>query len=154
MQSTIENPKNFAVVAVAQDETLIWRHGLGNEDVPERISPPVEVDHRHRRTGQFQHGHDTAHRYPEYYEAIAENIRGFSGILLMGHGHGKGSAALNLLKHLKKKHPDLYLKVIDNISLNLPAMSDSEIRMHARQWFEKNFGKLATWHDRQPTKWF
>lgn len=154
MQSTIENPEHFAVVAIAEGGALIWRHGLGNENLPEHIEPPIEVDHRHMRTGQFQRGHDTAHRFPEYYEEIAEKVRSFSGILLIGHGHGKSSAALNFLKYLEKKHPDLYLKVIDTVQLNLPALSESEVRMHARQWFEKNFGKLATWHDRLPSKWF
>jgi hypothetical protein len=154
MQSTVENPNNFVAVAISQDGALIWREGLGNENLPIKISPPIEIDHRHVRTGQFQRGHDTAHRYPEYFEEIANSLRGFSGILIIGHGHGKGSAALNLLKYLKNQHPDLHLKVIDNLNLNLPALSEAEIRMHARQWFEENFRKLNTWHGRQPSKWF
>ena len=145
---------DFAVACVMQDQTLLWRHGVGNEDLPEHLRPPVEVDHRHVRTGQNDHGHDTAHRYPEYLETIAEALRGFEVILIIGHGHGKAAFASIFLDYLHRKHPDIYGRVVDNLNLNLPAMSEAEIRGSARQWYEKNFGKLATWHNRKPTKWF
>lgn len=154
MLSSVANEESFAVVAITQDEALIWEHGIGAEDIPSHIRPPIEVDHRHVRTGQNDHGHDAAHRYPEYFEAIAERLRGFSGILLIGHGHGKASYLELLSDYLERKHPDLNLKVLDRITLNLPAMSEGEIKSHARQWFEKNYRKLASWHGRLPSKWF
>jgi hypothetical protein len=112
------------------------------------------VDHRHVRTGQNHHGHDTDHAYPEYFEAIAEMLRDYDVILLIGHGEGKAAAAKNFQEFLSKKHPSTAAKVLDLLTVNLNAMSDHQITMNARQWFEKNFRKLATWHDRQPKKWF
>ena len=150
----IENPDRFAVVAITQDEAMIWRHGIGPEDLPERINPPLEVDHRHRRTGQNDHGHDTLHRYPEYFEDISEMIRGFDAILIIGHGKSKGAYHQILHDYLSRKHPDIATKVLDTISIDLSSMSEGEITKHARSWFEKNFRKLATWHDRQSPRWF
>ena len=72
----------------------------------------------------------------------------------MGHGEGKGSAVEKFHKYLLKEHPQLAGKVLDTLAVNLNAMSDNQITMNARQWFEKNFRKLATWHDRQPKRWF
>ena len=152
MQSAVNHPEKLAVAAIYRDEAKIWRHGIAPQDLPELIQAPVEVDHRHMRTGQFHHGHDTNHIYPEFFEDIYQMIRGFDVLLLIGHGEGKASALSNFLDYLNRKHPDVYKKVIDSLNLNLVALSDQQITMHARQWFEKNYRKLATWHDRQPDK--
>lgn len=154
MQSSISNPEKLAVIAVYRDEAKVWRHGIGPEHLPELVSAPVEVDHRHVRTGQNHRGHDTDHNYPEYYEAIAEMIRGYDVILLIGHGEGKASAALKFQDYLARNHPDMAQRVLEVLTLNLNAMTDHQITMNARQWFEKNFRKLATWHDRKPKRWF
>ena len=153
MQSAINNPEKLAVMAIDRDVAKIWRHGIAPQDLPELVHAPVEVDHRHMRTGQFHHGHDTSHLYPEFFEEIYQMIREFDVLLLIGHGEGKASALSNFLDYLNRKHPDVYRKVIDSLNLNLVALTDHQITMHARQWFEKNYRKLATWHDRQPNKW-
>lgn len=154
MLPTTSNPERFVVVAVLRDEALLWKHGLGLEDIPDHIRPPIEVDHRHKRTGQFQHGHDTAHRFPEYFEQIADGLRGFDGILIMGHGKGKSAYGKLLLDFLHRKHPDLYAKVVDDLTLNLSAMTESEIKASARSWFEKSFRTFASWHNRSLDKRF
>jgi hypothetical protein len=81
-------------------------------------------------------------------------LREIDVVLLLGHGEGKGSAVDKFQEYLSKEHPQLASKVLDTLSVNLNAMSDHQITMNARQWFEKNFRKLATWHDRQPKRWF
>lgn len=153
MHSTTQNPEKLAVIVVERDVAKIWRHGIAPQDLPELIHPPVEVNHRHMRAAQFHHGHDTSHIYPEFYEEIYQMIKEFDVLLLIGHGDGKASAVSNFLGYLSKKHPDIYKRVIDSLNLNLVALSDQQITMHAREWFEKNYRKLATWHDRQPNKW-
>ena len=153
MQNMISNPDHFAVIAITRDQARVWRHGIGSEDLPEFVLPPLEVDHRHRRTSQNRHGHDSSHRFPEYFEEISEMVRGYDGILIMGHGSGN-SSYMNLLKdYLDKKHPDVAGKILDLVSLDLTRMSEAEIAMHAREWFSKNYRKLATWHERQPFKY-
>jgi hypothetical protein len=149
-----ENPEHLALVAITQDEAKIWRHGIGPEDLPEYVRAPIEVDHRHRRTGQNDHGHDTVHRFPEYFEEIAEMIRKSDAILIMGHGRSKGAYHEILTRFLKRKHPDIGRRILETVTLDLSAVSEGEITKHARDWFEKNFRKLATWHDRQSSKWF
>lgn len=154
MQPTVSNPEKLAVIAITRDDARIWRHGISPKDLPEKVLAPVEVDHRHVRTGQFNHGHDTKHMYPEFYEEIFQMIRGYDAVLLIGHGEGKASSGDKFIDYLLKKHPDFAGKVVENLNLNLVALSDAEISMNARQWFEKNYRKLATWHDRKPKKWF
>ena len=154
MENLASNRDRLAVIAISQNDALIWRHGIGPEDLPEHVRPPLEVDHRHRRTGQNDHGHDTAHRFPEYFEEIAEMVRGYDAILIIGHGKSKGAYHETLRDFLARKHPDLSEKVLETLSLDLSSLSEGEITKHARSWFQKNFRKLATWHDRQSPKWF
>ena len=154
MQSAVENPERIAFIVLTRDETKIWRHGIGSMDLPEVVNPPIEVDHRHVRTGQHNHGHDTDHYFPEYFEQILEMVRDYEVLLVAGHGHGKGSAANTFIEYLHRKHPQIAQRVVANLDLNLNALSEAEIAMNARQWFEKNYRKLATWHDRQPKRWF
>ncbi|MEN9292802.1 MAG: hypothetical protein RL288_598 [Actinomycetota bacterium] len=154
MQSAVSNPEKLAVVAMYRDEAKIWRHGIAPKDLPEVIQAPVEVDHRHKRTGQFHHGHDTDHYYPEFYEAVYAVVRESDAVLLIGHGTGKGSSAEKFYTYLEKHHPDFLKRILERLDLNLSAMSDQQLTMNARQWFEKNYRKLATWHDRQSKPWF
>ena len=154
MQSAVSNPEKLAVVAMYRDEAKIWRHGIAPKDLPEVIQAPVEVDHRHKRTGQFHHGHDTNHYYPEFYEAVYAVVRESDAVLLIGHGTGKGSSAEKFYAYLEKHHPDFLKRILERLDLNLSAMSDQQLTMNARQWFEKNYRKLATWHDRQSKPWF
>jgi hypothetical protein len=152
--TSIESADRFVAIAITERSCMIFKNGIGSEDLPIYVRAPIELDHRHVRTGQDDHGHDTTHRYPEYLEAIIDEIKGFSAILVIGHGHGKSSKAEEFLAFLSKKHPDIGKKVIEILHLNLPAMTEGEIKRDARQWFEKNYRKLATWHDRTPAKWF
>lgn len=148
MLPTVSNPERFAVVAMTRDEAKIWKNGIGPTDLPIYVRPPIEVDHRHKRTGQYQHGHDTAHRFPEYFEDVVDELRGYDAILIMGHGKGKASYGELLLNFLEKKHPDLLGCVVDLVQLDVTALSESEVSKSARSWFEKNYRTLATWHDR------
>lgn len=148
MQHLIENIKKFAVVVISRDETLIWENGIEPGDKPTLVYPPIEVDHRHKRTGQYRKAHDTLHRFPEYFENISEELKPFSGILLIGHGHGSSSYADLFHNFLRDKHPKLNENVLGKLNLNISAISQNEILKSARLWFEQEYGKLATWHDR------
>lgn len=149
MVALTTDPKRFAIVAITRDEAIIWREGLDSVNPPLRIKAPVEVDHRHRRTGQFHHGHDTNHRFPDYFESVANELSGAEAILVMGHGKGNGSYGSLLIDHLNQKHRDLGLKVVDLLTVNLPALSIHEVEAHARGWFEEHHGRLSRWHGRK-----
>ena len=153
MENLVSNPERLAVVAITRDEARLWLHGIGAEDLPEYVHPPLEVDHRHRRTGQNHHGHESAHRFPEYFEAVAEKIRNYDGILILGHGVGKSAYGALLGNYLEKKHPDVAGKILEIANIDLTRLSEGEIALYAREWFSKNYSKLVSWHERKPFKW-
>jgi len=142
--SLILNPRDVAVVASTRDKALIWKIGVGAEDFPIQILPPVEIDHRHKRTGQFQRGHDSAHRFPEYFEDVAKSVREIDGILILGHGKGNSSYSELLIKYLEKYHPEIASKVLKILVVDISRMTNSELKNVAREWLEENYRKLAT----------
>jgi hypothetical protein len=154
MITLITNPNRFSIVAISRDEAIVWREGLDTTESPLRIKPPVEADHRHMRTGQFNHGHDTEHRFPEYFEEVSTHLRDAESILILEHGKGNGNYGQLLAKHFEKKHPDLAEKVVDHLTVNIPALSVHELEAYARGWFEKNYRKLGSWHGRKADRRF
>ena len=149
MNALVTDPRKFIIIAITRDEAIIWTEGLDSLHPPIRIKAPVEVNHRHMRTGQFHHGHDTNHRFPDYFEEIAGHLDGSKSILIMGHGKGNGSYGALLIDFLNEKHHQIGSKVVDLLTVNLPALSIHEIEAHARGWFEKNHQRLSRWHDRK-----
>jgi hypothetical protein len=106
------------------------------------------------RTGQYQHGHDTEHRSPEYFEEIASHLKKSEVVVIMSHGKGKANYGLHLIDHLNLKHPDIAAKVVDHLTVNIPALTVHELEAHARGWFEKNYRKLGSWHGRRRDRRF
>lgn len=154
MISLVADMRRFAFVAIERDEAIIWNEGLDSVNPPIRVKPPVEADHRHMRTGQYQHGHDTKHRFPEYFEEIASHLKKAEVIVIMSHGKGKANYGLHLIEHLNEKHRDIASRVADHITVDIPALSVHELEAHARGWFEKNYRKLGSWHGRRVDRRF
>ena len=149
MISLVADMRRYAFIAIERDEAIIWNEGLDSVSGPIHVKAPVEVDHRHMRTGQFQHGHDTKHRFPEYFEEIASHLKKPEVVVIMSHGKGKADYGLHLIDHLNHKHPEIASKVVDHLTVNIPALTIHELEAYARGWFEKNYRKLSSWHGRK-----
>lgn len=154
MISVVADMQRYGFVAIERDEAIIWNEGLDSVKGPIHVKAPIEVDHRHMRTGQYQHGHDTEHRSPEYFEEIASHLKKSEVVVIMSHGKGKANYGLHLIDHLNLKHPDIAAKVADHLTVNIPALTVHELEAHARGWFEKNYRKLGSWHGRRRDRRF
>lgn len=97
---------------------------------------------------------DTDRVPPEYFEEIATNISDARSIVIMSHGKSKANYGLHLMDHIQAKHPEIASRVVDQLSVNLPALSIHELEAHARGWFEKNHRKLGSWHRRKADRRF
>ena len=124
----------LAVVALTRDEAQIWKLGFEPGTHPETIVPP-EVDNE-RRVHKIQKsgGRDKGRSDPEYFEDIAQSLKGLGRILFFGHGEAKGNEAFQLKEFLEKKHPDIAKIVVDSLSVDLENLSEGEILALARKW--------------------
>lgn len=131
------NNHRLVVAVVTQHEAKVWAEGIDPGTAPHVVHAPGERDHRHVRTGQDDHGHHTDSAKPEYFAAVAKACHGAGNLLLIGHGHGKGSEVDRFRDYLGSKHRDLAAAVSDDLHLNVQAMSDGEILKAAREWWAK-----------------
>jgi hypothetical protein len=127
---------NLVVISINQEEALVWKTGVAPRTKPESISAPEEGEHRHRRMGDHQMGHDKGQSDPIFFEAVTNSIKGAGEILLIGHGKGKASTMLRLVQYWERKHPELAHKVVDALDTDLERLSENEILALARDWFD------------------
>jgi hypothetical protein len=124
----------LAVVALTRDKAQIWKLGIEPGTHPEAILPPdVDSERRVQKT-QRSGGRDKGHSDPEYFEEIAQSLKGFGRILFFGHGEAKGNEAFQLKEYLEKKHPDIAKIVVDSLRVDLENLSEGEILALARKW--------------------
>jgi stalled ribosome rescue protein Dom34 len=69
----------------------------------------------------------------EFYERIAQRLKGSSSIVLVGDATGKSSAARYLLDYLKEKHKDVADRIVGTEDANLSGITLGEIEEIARR---------------------
>ena len=127
-----------AVVAITRGHCRLW----AVSDLPG--SPPVLVDNRpddqarnHFKQVQHNrhHGTDVFDRW--YLDQVADLLEGARQVLLLGHGHGKGSELAQFQRYLAKYRPAIAQRVIGAETLNLQAMTDGEILATAKSLYQE-----------------
>lgn len=135
-------PRALDVVVLTQREARIW-HGLPDRDSqhakptePSRISAPdPHREHHHVRTGQAHHMHHLDPDDPKYFDAVADAVADAERILLVGHSHGRSNMAHGFITHAQARHPHIAARVIGEVNVNLPALTEPEILEFARKWY-------------------
>jgi hypothetical protein len=54
----------------------------------------------------------------------------------MGHGTGRGNAMLQFVQYLERHHSQVAQKIVGQMEVNVPAMTEPQILAAAREWFE------------------
>ena len=68
-----------------------------------------------------------------FYERIADALRDVDRVVLLTHGTGSSNAANVLAEQLKKRHPDIYARIVRQADVNTSAMTEAEILAYGRQ---------------------
>jgi hypothetical protein len=69
----------------------------------------------------------------EFYERIAQRLKGSPSILLVGDATGKSSAARYLLGYLKEKHKEIADRILGTEGADLSSVTLGEIEQIARR---------------------
>lgn len=80
----------------------------------------------HRKEAHYQ-----GERVPEpteYYERVAQRLKGFDSILVLGDATGKSSALHYLVQYLQEKHNDVAAHVVDTVQVDLSSITIGEIQ--------------------------
>ena len=87
------------------------------------------------RRGRLEHLHDRGGQrsgfyrepQPEYFARIADEIRDFDEVLLLGHGQGHSNAMLHMVAYLHQREPDLARRVVGAVDLDVGDLTDAEV---------------------------
>jgi hypothetical protein len=80
----------------------------------------------HRKEAHYQG--ERVPEPPEYYERVAQRLKGFDSILVLGDASGKSSALHYLVQYLQAKHNDVAVHVVDTVQVDLSSITIDEIQ--------------------------
>ncbi len=124
----------LAVLALTRNEAQIWRDGLESETRPETVLPPKENTYHHFHKAHRLGRRDKGISDPEYFEEVAQLLKGYGRILLIGHGKSKANTSLQMMEFLKQTHADQASKVVNSLIVDIENLSENEILATARKW--------------------
>jgi hypothetical protein len=123
------------VVLIDHHGAKLYRIDLASNQQAETVKPydPHHfLHHLHHRDELREHGQ----RAPEdltFYDRIAEALREADRVVLLSHGAGTSNASQILAERLKKRHPNVYARIVRQADMNTSAMTEAEIIACARQ---------------------
>lgn len=124
--------KSYAVVLIDHHSARLFEaqsdgvHLVEREHVEPLDPHGFERHLEHRKEADYQ-----GERVPEpteYYERVAQRLKGFDSILLLGDATGKSSALHYLVRFLQDKHADVSAHVVDTVQVDLSAITIPDIQ--------------------------
>jgi hypothetical protein len=109
-------------------------HTEMHESKPVRVTPHDREGHG-REIHQFRT--DGKHRpiRKEFYDAVADSLRGADHVLMFGHGTGESGAMNELFANLERLHPDLARRVIGRVVIDPSHTSVDQLLARAREFY-------------------
>ena len=123
-------PRRAAVVVTYRDAKV---HGDGSTALVEPFDPRGHLEHLHEKGGQWRGFYREPQ--PEYFARIADEIRGFDEVLLLGHGQGHSNAMLHMVAYLHQREPDLARRVVGAVDLDVGDLTDAEVENAVAEFF-------------------
>jgi hypothetical protein len=125
------------LLVLDHSEARIYRQGEG-EAKPIHIEPydPHGWDKHVHDTHEYAPPHTSALHH-EFYEKIANTLKGAKRILVFGSGKGSSKECDQMFEDLKGHHSGLAEKVVGKENLDLSHMTEGEVLAKAREIFQK-----------------
>jgi hypothetical protein len=123
------------VVLIDHHGAKLYQIHLSSDQQAETVAPydPHHFLHHLRHRDEMrEHGQRPAEDLT-FYERIADALRDVDRVVLLSHGTGSSNAANVLAEQLKKRHPDIYARIVRQADVNTSAMTEAEILAYGRQ---------------------
>ena len=132
---TAERASVDVVALIDHHGAKLYRIHLASTQPGEMVRPydPHHfLHHLHHRDELREQGQ----RPPEdltFYDRVAEALRDADRIVVLSHGTGVTNASQILAERLKKQHPNVYSRIVKQVSINTSDMTEAEVIAYARQ---------------------
>jgi hypothetical protein len=124
------HPRRAAVVITYRDAQV---HVGGEVVRVEPFDPRGRLQHLHEKAGHVDGKY--LQPQPEYYARVADAIRGFDQILLLGHGKGHSSALAALAAYLDRHEPELAPCVVGRMDLDGGELTEAGVEQAVQEFF-------------------
>ncbi len=109
--------------------------------VVEPFDPKGRLQHMHEKASQWRGFYRQPQ--PEYFGRVADEIRGFDQVLLLGHGKGHSNAMLQLMAYLDRREPEIAERVVGAVDLDVGDLSEAEVEQAVREFFFETVRPVA-----------
>jgi len=123
------------VVGVTKDHAEVW-------SLDERQRAPLAIvvrhdaqsEHRHVKTGQFGHGHESEEGFARYFGELVNVLSDAEEIMIAGHGTGRSNMMEAFAEWLSSKQGEMFARVSEMRYVDLPHTTGRELAALARRW--------------------
>lgn len=136
--STETIAERVVVVAVTRDHAEVW--GLDerqHKPLAVVVRHDAESEHRHVKTGQFSHGHESEEGFAQFFTELSNVLSDASEIMIAGHGAGRSNMMESFAEWLSNKRGGIFAKVSEMRYVDLPHTTGRELAALARKWKEQ-----------------
>jgi hypothetical protein len=124
------SPHRATVVMTYRDAQV---RGDGETVLVAPQDPRGHLQHMHEKSGQRRGLYHQPQ--PEYFARIADAVRGYDEVLLLGHGKGHSNAMMQLVAYLDRREPQLAARIAGGVDLDVGAMTDADVDSAVHEFF-------------------
>lgn len=128
---------HYVVVAIDYAESRIYVLDGGGVTRPEKVVPSDPRGyhrHLHTKAGTLQGWYDPDD--VEMWRSLAQQLRGASAIVLLGHGNGKANASHQFIAFVEKHDRELAPALLGDLRVDVDDLTDAQIVRIGQQFFD------------------
>jgi len=128
---------HYVVVAIDFHESRIYQLDGGGVSRPEKIvplDPRGYHAHLHTKSGTVRGWYDPDD--VEVWRSLAQQLRGATAVLLLGHGNGKANASHQFIAYVEKNERELAPALLGDLRVDVDDLTDAQIVRLGQQFFD------------------
>ena len=129
-----EESANLLIV-IDHHATKIFLIDVAGDDHNAHTIRPYDPHHFLHHLVHKDQSHEHGQRAPEqmsYFKSIAEAVAKGGRLIVVGHGTGKSNEAHHLSDYLRLHHPDIYGRIVREMTCDLSSITDPQLLDLAR----------------------
>jgi hypothetical protein len=128
---------HYVVVAIDFHESRIYLLDGGGDTRPEKVLPSDPRGyhrHLHTKAGTMRGWYDPDD--VEVWRSLAQQLRGASAVLLLGHGQGKANASHQFIAYVEQHDRELAPVLLGDLRVDVDDLTDAQIVRIGQQFFD------------------
>jgi hypothetical protein len=128
---------HYVVVAIDFHESRIYLLDGGGNTRPEKVLPSDPRGyhrHLHTKAGTMRGWYDPDD--VEVWRSLAQQLRGASAVLLLGHGQGKANASHQFIAYVEQHDRELAPVLLGDLRVDVDDLTDAQIVRIGQQFFD------------------